>query len=99
MTYCAPRCGFRTITPFIEAGLPRSAARGDGMGQPRAVPRLGVLVAHPLHTARAGLGLLIDGEPGLEVLAQANTCEEAAVALRRLRRRTRIVLLVALSGD
>lgn len=63
----------------------------------RAVP-LGVLLVHPLHTARAGLGLLIDAEPDLEVLSQTDTCIDAVVSLRRLRRRSRIVLLVALAA-
>src|SRR5439155_16214648 len=68
------------------------------MGQKGTVPPLGVLLVHPLHTARAGLGLLIDVEPDLEVLAQTDTCEQARTSLRRLRRRSRIVLLVALAA-
>ena len=71
------------------------------MAQQKTVPPIGILLVHPLHTARAGLGLLIEVEPDLAVLAQAATCEEAMAALRRLRRRSRIVLLVALAvgGD
>ena len=71
------------------------------MAQQKTVPPLGILLVHPLHTARAGLGLLIEVEPDLEVLAQTATCEEAMSAVRRLRRRSRIVLLVALAvgGD
>jgi DNA-binding NarL/FixJ family response regulator len=68
------------------------------MGEQRAAPPLGVLLVHPLHTTRAGLGLLIDVEPDLEVLAQADTCDEALTTLRKLRRRSRIVLLVALAA-
>jgi DNA-binding NarL/FixJ family response regulator len=67
------------------------------MGQ-KVVPPLGVLLVHPLHTTRAGLGLLIEVEPDLEVLTQVDTCAEALASLRRLRRRSRIVLLVALAA-
>ncbi len=66
------------------------------MGQ-RAISPFGVLLVHPLHTARAGLRLLIDAEPDLEVLAHGDTCAEAVAGLRRLRRRSRVVLLVALA--
>jgi DNA-binding NarL/FixJ family response regulator len=68
------------------------------MGQQRAGLPLRVLVVHPFQTARAGLALLIDNEADLEILAQTDTCEEALTALRRQRRRSGIVVLVALTS-
>ena len=68
------------------------------MGQQRTVPPLGVVLVHPMHTARAGLALLIENEADLQVLGQTDRCEEALTSLRRLRRRSRIVVLVALTG-
>jgi DNA-binding NarL/FixJ family response regulator len=68
------------------------------VGQQRAALPLRVLVVHPFHTARAGLALLIDSEADLETLAQTETCEEALASLRRQRRRSRIVVLIALTS-
>ncbi len=62
--------------------------------------RLGVILVDPLHVVRAGLALLIDDRPDMEILAEAGTAEEGLEAIRRIRR-ARVVVLVGLglSGD
>jgi DNA-binding NarL/FixJ family response regulator len=57
--------------------------------------RLGVVVIDPLPVVRAGLRLLIDHRPDMEVVVEAGDSEAALVSVSRLRR-TRIVCLVAL---
>jgi DNA-binding NarL/FixJ family response regulator len=65
----------------------------------RAEP-LGVVVVDPFPVVRAGLVATIDASPGLEVLAQAGSADEAVAALGDVRG-TRVVILVAMSlaGD
>jgi DNA-binding NarL/FixJ family response regulator len=62
--------------------------------------RLGVIVVDPLPVVRAGLRLLIDDRPDMEVLAEAGTAEEGIEVIHRVRR-TRVVVLVglAMSGE
>jgi len=64
---------------------------------PRAATRrrLGVVLVDPLPVVRAGLRLLIDDRPDMEVLTEAGTAEEALEAIQRVRR-TRVVVLVGL---
>jgi two-component system response regulator DevR len=57
--------------------------------------RLGVIVVDPLPVVRAGLGLLIDDRPDMEVLAEAGTADEGIDAIQRVRR-SRVVVLVGL---
>jgi DNA-binding NarL/FixJ family response regulator len=57
--------------------------------------RWGVIVVEPLAVVRAGLTLLIDREPDLEVLAAVGDPNEALAAIARSRR-TRMIALVAL---
>ena len=57
--------------------------------------RLGVIVVDPLPVVRAGLGLLIDDRPDMEVLAEAGTAKEGLEVIQRVRR-TRVVVLVGL---
>jgi DNA-binding NarL/FixJ family response regulator len=57
--------------------------------------RLGVIVADPLPVVRAGLALMIDDRPDMDVLAEAGTAEEALEAIRRIRR-SHVVVLVSL---
>lgn len=66
----------------------------------RAVKRLGVVVVDPFPVVRAGLASTIEADPGLEVLAQASSADEAIAVVRGVRR-TRVVVLVAmgLAGD
>jgi two-component system, NarL family, response regulator DevR len=75
----------------------RPATRGT---IPTPKRRLGVIVVDPLPVVRAGLGLLIDDRPDMEVLAEAGTAEEGMQVIQRVRR-TRVVVLVGLglSGD
>lgn len=62
--------------------------------------RLGVVVVDPLPVVRAGLRLLIEDRPDLEVLAEAGTAEEGLEAIGRIRR-SRVIILVGLglTGD
>jgi DNA-binding NarL/FixJ family response regulator len=66
----------------------------------RAVKRLGIVVVDPFPVVRAGLAATIDASPGLEVLAQASSAQEAIAVVAGVRR-TRVVVLVAmgLAGD
>ena len=60
--------------------------------------RWGVIVVEPLAVVRAGLALLIDQEPDLEVLASVGDPDEALAAIARSRR-ARMIALVALGLD
>jgi two-component system response regulator DevR len=62
--------------------------------------RLGVVVVDPFPVVRAGLASTIGSSPGLEVLAQASSADEAVSVVAGVRR-TRVVVLVAmgLAGD
>jgi DNA-binding NarL/FixJ family response regulator len=66
----------------------------------RAVRRMGVVIVDPFPVVRAGLASTIDGSPGLEILAQASSADEAIVVVANVRR-SRVVVLVAmgLAGD
>jgi DNA-binding NarL/FixJ family response regulator len=66
----------------------------------RAVRRMGVVIVDPFPVVRAGLASTIAGSPGLEVLAQASSADEAIVVVANVRR-SRVVVLVAmgLAGD
>jgi DNA-binding NarL/FixJ family response regulator len=57
--------------------------------------RLGVVVVDPLPVVRAGLSLLIDDRPDMEVLAEAGTSQEGLDIVSRVRR-SRVVVLVGL---
>lgn len=67
---------------------------------PRGAEPLGVVVVDPFPVVRAGLVATIDASPGLEVLAQAGSADEAVATLDDVRG-TRVVILVAmgLAGD
>jgi DNA-binding NarL/FixJ family response regulator len=73
------------------------AKSGDAVGL-AGRRRLGVIVVEPLAVVRAGLQLLIDREPDLEVLAAAGDADEALRAISRSRR-SRVIVLVALGLD
>ncbi len=60
--------------------------------------RLGVVVVDPLPVVRAGLSMLIEGRPDMEVLAEAGTADEGLDAISRIRR-SRVVVLVGLGLD
>jgi DNA-binding NarL/FixJ family response regulator len=67
---------------------------------PTARRRLGIVVVDPLPVVRAGLRLLIEDRPDLEVLAEAGTADEGLEAIGRIRR-SRVIVLVGLglTGD
>ena len=62
--------------------------------------RLGVIVVDPLPVVRAGLAMLIDDRPDMEVLAEAGSADEGLEAVGRVRR-SRVLALVGLglSGE
>ena len=63
---------------------------------PPAVRRkLGVVLIDPLPVVRAGLSLLVDGRPDMEILAEAGDGGDGVDALGRVRR-SRVVVLVGL---
>ena len=74
--------------------------RSGSAEAPRPRRRLGVIVVDPLPVVRAGLAMLIDDRPDLEVLADAGTADEGLEIVSRVRR-TRVVVLVGLgiSGE
>jgi DNA-binding NarL/FixJ family response regulator len=87
-----------TVTVDHGAGV---FTAGNGAGTVTRTRRcLGVVVIDPLPVVRAGLGLLIDDRPDLEVIAEAGTAEEGIEALTRIRR-SRVIVLVGLglSGE
>lgn len=57
--------------------------------------RLGVVLVDPLPVVRAGLRLLIDDRPDMEVLNEAGTADEALEVIQRVRR-SRVIVLVGL---
>jgi DNA-binding NarL/FixJ family response regulator len=63
----------------------------------QAPTRLGIVVIDPLHTARAGIAMLIDAQHDLDVLGQAASADEGLQVVRRVRRRGRVVILVSLA--
>jgi DNA-binding NarL/FixJ family response regulator len=62
---------------------------------PQRRRRLGLVLVDPLPVVRAGLRLLIDGRPDMEVLAEAGTADDGLEIVSRVRR-TRVVVLVGL---
>src|SRR5919197_2344700 len=59
--------------------------------------RLGVVLVEPIQLVRAGLTLLIEGQPDMEVLIQASSAEECLDAIKAMRRRSGTVVLVGLN--
>src|SRR5438034_3359134 len=81
-------------TPMSRRPSPEAAA-------PPAIRRqLGVVLVDPLPVVRAGISLLVDGRPDMEILAEAGDGREGVDALARVRR-SRVVVLVGLGleGD
>ncbi len=73
--------------------MARRAASTGAVDTPRR--RLGVIIVDPLPVVRAGLSLLVDDRPDMEVLAEAGTSDEGLAAIARVRR-SRVVVLVGL---
>ncbi|MGZ5352213.1 MAG: LuxR C-terminal-related transcriptional regulator [Actinomycetota bacterium] len=76
----------------------RAADRGQVTFLEPRKRRLGVILVDPLPVVRAGMTMLIEDRPDLEVLAEAGTAEEALLSLARIRR-THIVVLVGMNLD
>ena len=57
--------------------------------------RLGVVLVDALPVVRAGLAMLVEDRPDMEVLAEAGTAEDALRAIVRIRR-SRVVVLIGL---
>jgi two-component system response regulator NreC len=68
---------------------------GSNLEKPAPRSKIGVVVVDALPVVRAGLTLLIDGRPDMEVLGEAGTATEALDATASLRR-SRIVVVVGL---
>jgi DNA-binding NarL/FixJ family response regulator len=81
-----------TVVSHRRRAMPRRR-----ISEPDASPpdRVGVVLVDALPVVRAGLSLLIDGEPGLEVLLQTGDADEAIAELAHLRP-TRLVVVVGL---
>ena len=58
--------------------------------------RVGVVLVDPLTMFRAALSVLLAAEPGIEVLAQAGSADDALAAVRRLRTKTAVVAIIGL---
>jgi two-component system response regulator DevR len=77
--------------------MERSVAKRAIEVRPAAAPkrRLGVIVIDPLPVVRAGIAMLIDDRPDMEVLAEAGDADAGLEAIQRVRR-SRVVVLVGL---
>lgn len=71
------------------------SARPLSTSQDRPPRKLGVILVDPLPVVRAGLSMLIDDRPDLEVLADTGDADEAVEIVSRIRR-SRVVVVVAL---
>jgi DNA-binding NarL/FixJ family response regulator len=80
----------------VAATTPMSRRPSPEAASPPAIRRkLGVVLVDPLPVVRAGLSLLVDGRPDMEILAEAGDGGEGVDALSRVRR-SRVVVLVGL---
>jgi DNA-binding NarL/FixJ family response regulator len=68
---------------------PRSFARKT----PPAGHRLGVILVDPLPVVRAGVAMLIEDRPDMQVLAEVGTADGCLDVLRRVKRTTFVVLV------
>src|SRR5437867_2486218 len=67
---------------------------------PKAEPeRLGVVLVEPIQLVRAGLSLLIEGEQDMEVLIQASSADECLGAIKAMRRRSGVVVLLGVPAE
>jgi DNA-binding NarL/FixJ family response regulator len=69
--------------------------RSDDTNPSRARRKLGVIVIDPLPVVRAGLTMLIDDRPDMEVIAETGSTEAGLEIVSRVRR-SRVVVLVGL---
>jgi DNA-binding NarL/FixJ family response regulator len=72
--------------------------RAHGLRRPSR--RLGIVLVDPLPVVRAGLALLIDERPDMDVVLEAGTADEALEGLVRIRQRAVVVLIgLGLEGE
>jgi DNA-binding NarL/FixJ family response regulator len=76
----------------------RDAPRGGRASKPSSTT-LGIVLIDPLHVVRAGLKLFLDEQPDIQVMTEASTGDDALRAIRGLKRKTRVVVLVGLGLD
>jgi DNA-binding NarL/FixJ family response regulator len=91
--------GYVALSAEPEDCVRRKAARpanGAGGSENAKSRSTGVVLVDPLHVVRAGLKLFIEEQPDLQVMAEASTPEEGLEAIRGLRRKTQVVVLVGL---
>ncbi len=73
---------------------------GEPSPKATARRRIGVIVVDPLPVVRAGLRLLIEDRPDMEVLAESGTADEGLDAVQRVRRSLVVVLVgLGLTGE
>jgi len=73
---------------------------GNGVAKPAARSKIGVVVVDALPVVRAGLTLLIDGRPDMEVVGEAGTAAEALEATASLRRSPVVIIVgLGLTGE
>src|SRR5438093_9832681 len=77
--------------------ISRTLAPSDRPAAEPTPTRLGVVVVEPALTARAALAMLIGTQADLEVVGQAAGGSEGLQAVRRVRRRAGVVVLVSLA--
>src|SRR3989442_7566001 len=76
----------------------RKTKAEDGPGAVRR--RLSVVVVDPLHVVRAGIGLLIDSQPDMAVVAEASVAKDAVERIKSLPRRRMLALIgLGLEGE
>jgi DNA-binding NarL/FixJ family response regulator len=80
---------------------PRYQTPSEVRAQRQQGLKLGVFVVDPLPTVRAGLTLLIDGQEGMETLAECGSSSEMLAAVKGVDRRSGLVVLLGLglSGE
>lgn len=71
------------------------SSRSGSTTSPGARRRLGVILVDPLPVVRAGMAMLIDDRPDMDVIADAGTADEGLEIVSRVRR-SRVVVLVGL---
>src|SRR5437763_6233947 len=75
----------------------RTNPRVSLAARPGAARRLRVVVVGPASTARAGVAMLIDAQPDMEIVGQAGDGDAGLQAVRRLRRRSDVIVVVSIS--
>lgn len=74
----------------------RQATEPAGRRSSAEAQSIGIVLVDPLPIVRAGLRMLIDSQPDMDVLAQASTADEGIGALRGLGKRKAVVILLGM---